>query len=159
MFPVYGYALLIEYNLSLILVYFSLFFIFPSSSLLSDFCHFFHFLSCSVLLVHTRVAWKILCFVSSHSYIWAHKLILSYNKQRFIMLPSLASWWAATHWGVILNSWSPLANPPILLFFPFFPPTNAATLFFFSGENKRFGTIKLTSALSPNSVSSFHVCS
>lgn len=99
--------------------------------LLSDFCHFFHFLSHSVLLVHTRVAWKILCFVSSHLYIWEHKLILSYDKQRFIMLPSSASWWAATHWDVVLNSWSPLANPPILLFFPSFLPQMLLLSFFF----------------------------
>lgn len=107
-----------KYNLCLILVYFSFIFVLPSSSLLSDFCHFFPFLSLSVPLAHLSVVWKILCFVGSYSYIRAHKLIISFNKQRFIMLPSSASWRAATHWGVILNSWSPLASPPILLFFP-----------------------------------------
>lgn len=66
----------------LVLVYFS----FPSSSLPSDFCHFFPSLSLSVPLEHPRVVWKILSFVSSHSYVQAYKLILSFDEHGFIIL-------------------------------------------------------------------------
>lgn len=136
----------------LVLVYFS----FPSSSLLSDFCHFFPSLSLSVPLVHPRVVWKILSSVSSHSYVQAYKLILSFDKHGFILLQvqSCDGQQPTSIWFQIPGLWWPTQT---YSFFFFFLSLHWNTTFlFFSLE---FSIIILVSPLTPNSVPSFHLCS